>query len=610
MKPLFLGAAGVFCLCSCTGQIGGLDQENAGGGAAGTSVISGEGEPGTAGTAGAPDGPVTFACEGTPRFETPAMRRMSKRQYENTLRDLVNAVVGADDATVVWEGLRPALAGIPDEVRKQVPEDLHGSYRRLDQDVAQAHVDAWYEIATALGTALTAPSRLERVVGTCAVDADPANDAACVDDFVRTFGERAFRRPLTEAEFGKQRAFFGTGTGIDPLAMADVIAGMLSAPEFLYLIEHGAEERADRPGVFALDGYELAARLSYHFWETAPDAELLDAARTGALLELEEYERQVDRLFYDSRTRQTLREFVRDWLKLEDLSDLTRNVDQNLYKAFAGDALPGPELRTRMIDEVLDLVDYFTWDEPGTLEDILTTNLSFARTSDLAAIYGTTVWDGQSEPPALPDGQRPGILSRAALLATGTAMTRPILRGVFIRRTMLCDEIPPPPDNAAAKPPELSSTLSTRQVVEALTETPGTACSACHGTYINPLGFAFEGFDALGRLRNKQPLFDDNGTVVGEAAIDTRTIPLIRTTDGEVPSEGPRDLIRQMVESGKPQACLSRHYFRFTFGRWEDLDTDGCVLESVRRSLTESGNFAELLRDVVTTDAFRERTFD
>ena len=610
MKPLFLGAAGVFCLCSCTGQIGGLDQENAGGGAAGTSVISGEGEPGTAGTAGAPDGPVTFACEGTPRFETPAMRRLSKRQYENTLRDLVNAVVGADDATVVWEGLRPALAGIPDEVRKQVPEDLHGSYRRLDQDVAQAHVDAWYEIATALGTALTAPSRLERVVGTCAVDADPANDAACVDDFVRTFGERAFRRPLTEAEFGKQRAFFGTGTGIDPLAMADVIAGMLSAPEFLYLIEHGAEERADRPGVFALDGYELAARLSYHFWETAPDAELLDAARTGALLALEEYERQVDRLFYDSRTRQTLREFVRDWLKLEDLSDLTRNVDQNLYKAFAGDALPGPELRARMIDEVLDLVDHFTWDEPGTLEDILTTNLSFARTSDLADIYGTTVWDGQSEPPALPDGQRPGILSRAALLATGTAMTRPILRGVFIRRTILCDEIPPPPDNAAAKPPELSSTLSTRQVVEALTETPGTACAACHGTYINPLGFAFEGFDALGRLRDRQPLFDDNGTLVGQATIDTRTIPLIATSEGEMSSGGPRDLIRLMLDSGKPQACLSRHYFRFTFGRWEDLDADGCVLESVRRSLTESGNFAELLRDVVTTDAFRERTFD
>jgi hypothetical protein len=68
--------------------------------------------------------------------------------------------------------------------------------------------------------------------------------------------------------------------------------------------------------------------------------------------------------------------------------------------------------------------------------------------------------------------------------------------------------------------------------------------------------------------------------------------------------------MRLALESGKAHACIARHYFRFTFGRWEDLDSDGCVLESVRTSLTESGNMAQMLKDVAATDAFRQRSFD
>jgi hypothetical protein len=537
------------------------------------------------------------------------MRRLTNRQYRNTLRALLTATVGEEDAGSVLGGVAGALDALPDETRKQVPEDLHGSYRRLDQDVAQAHVDAWYEIATSLGSALTTPALLERVVGTCATDTDPGNDAACVDGFVRTFGERAFRRPLTDDEVARYRGFYGATAGIDPLAFADVIGGVLSAPQFLYLIEHGGDERADRPGTFRLGAFELASRLSYHFWETPPDAELIDAARTGALLDLGEYQLQVDRLFRDPRTRTTLREFTRDWLKLEDLSDLDRNADDAVFRAFAGTALPGPELRERMIDEVLDFVDYYTWEVRGTMVDLLTANVSFARTDDLAAIYGAPLWSGEGPPVELPEGQRPGLLGRAALLATGTAMTRPIMRGVFMRRNLLCDEIPPPPDNAAATPPVLSPTLTTRQVVEQLTQAEGTACAGCHGAYINPLGFALEGFDALGRIRTEQPMFDAGGALVGSLPVDTSTVPRVRPSERE-PSTGPTDLVRQMLASGKPQACVARHYFRFTFGRWEDEAADGCVLESLRASLVESGNFAQMLRDAVITDAFRERTFD
>src|SRR5690606_1492281 len=153
---------------------------------------------------------------------------------------------------------------------------------------------------------------------------------------------------------------------------------------------------------------------------------------------------------------------------------------------------------------------------------------------------------------------------------TGTANTRPIMKGLFIRRTVLCDKIPPPPENVMADPPELSAEFSTRQVVEAITEGEGTGCASCHVNYMNPLGFATEGFDSLGRARTVQQLFDAQGEPNGTAALDTTSIPQVIPAD-MTPSEGPSDLMTLLVDSGKPTACAVRHYFRFSFGRFEGV---------------------------------------
>jgi hypothetical protein len=620
-RSSFQAGFGAALACSvsmgCQGEISGLG-ESGGGDRAGVSDPAGGGAGSVVGIDD-PNGidpndpqlsaPVEFACETGAEFVTPPMRRLTKRQYENTIGDLVERAVGASDRDAILGTVQPLIDDVPEDVRRQLAEDLHGSYRRLDQDVTQAHVEAWYAVATAVGSSLTGPQRLETVVGSCATDSDTANDESCIDDFIERFGALAFRRPLTPTEVAEQRAYYAPSVGIDPIGFADLIAGILSAPQFLYLIEHGGTEISDSPGTFQLDAFELASRLSYHFWETMPDAELFDSARTDALLQLDEYQRQLDRLFTDPRTRTTLREFSRDWLKLDDLANLTKNVEAPLYQAFAGSNLPSDSLRDHMIDEVLDLIDYYTWTDPVGLSEILTTDRAFARTDDLAELYGVPIWDGTSTPPAFPAGERPGVLTRAAFLATGTAMTRPIMRGVFVRTNVLCDEIPPPPDNAAANQPELSDTLSTRQVVEALTQTEGTPCAACHATRINPIGFAFELYDALGRTRNEQTLFDANGSITGRVPIDTSTTPQIVSRD-QTPSSGPADLMRLIVDSGKAHACLARHYFRFSFGRWESVKADGCVLEAIRTSLTESGNVAQMLKDVAATDAFRQRTFD
>jgi hypothetical protein len=179
---------------------------------------------------------------------------------------------------------------------------------------------------------------------------------------------------------------------------------------------------------------------------------------------------------------------------------------------------------------------------------------------------------------------------------------------VFIRRNVLCDEIPPPPPGANAVPPQLSPDMTTRQVVEELTQKKGTVCTSCHLGAINPLGFATENFDALGRSRTEQRLFDANGTPIGSKQIDTRSVPAVEAGD-TTPSSGAADLSELIVKSGKANACLARNYFRFTYGRWEDLATDGCALEQMRKRLDAGGSIGDLLKEAALSPSFRRRSF-
>ncbi|MDD9941663.1 MAG: DUF1592 domain-containing protein [Myxococcales bacterium] len=554
---------------------------------------------------------VSFACDPGATAGALRMRRLTEQQYRNSLQAAFASVMGGG-ANGLMSALSNVLSELPADHRFKASEDLHGSYRRLDQAVSQKHVETWYEVSLAAGQWVTANGRLADLAGDCAVDNRAENDGACLDDLIDNLGAALWRRPLTDQEHSLYRALYGTAPGEDPAGYADVVAGLLNAPQFLYLVEHG-ETASDPFGerlpaeTYALSAYELATRLAYHFWDSPPDRQLLELARSGALLEPSTYEAQIERLVNDPRTRATVREFFRDWLKLEDLPELDANNDFADFQAFAGDDLPSANLREEMIEEVLDLLDYHTWELQTDLKTVLTTDLAFPG-DELARLYGLEAWNGTDTPPSLPGDQRPGLLTRAAFLSTGTANTRPIMKGVFIRRNLLCDGIPPPPDNAAADAPAITPDVSTRQLVEEITEQAGTACAGCHTTLINPLGFATEGYDALGRVRREQLLVSEEGEVLGTAPVDTLSVPRIFLDDDTV-SQGPHDLMRLIAQSGKAEACLARHYFRFSFGRFEDVTTDGCVLESLRRALAGGGTLPDMLKAVALATEFRTRSF-
>jgi hypothetical protein len=555
-----------------------------------------------------PSGQAAFACDQGTTAAPEALRRLTMTQYRNTVRDLVRWALGdplAADVMVTMAG----LDALPVDRREPTAQDPRGGYRRLDQAVDQAHVEQTYRVASVLGGMLAAPAHLVGIAGPCATDADASNDEACVTQFIRRFGARALRRPPAAEDETFYRAVHGSDPAAGTTAYAEVITVMLSSPEFLYFVEHGETEVAAKPGTYRLSAHELASRLSYHFWQTLPDDELWQTAQDGSLLRPDVLARQVDRLMADARARATMAELFSDLLGLDDLPALDAHARDPVFAAFAGDDLPGPELRQQVTDEALDLLAHYTWTDPGGMRELLTSDLSFARGEALARIYGVPPWDGSSAPPVLPVGERAGLLTRAWLLATGSASSRPIQRGVFVRRRLLCDELAPPPANVSALLPAVLADRTTRRAIEELTEQPGTACASCHASLINPLGFAFEGFDALGRVRTEQVSFDDDGTRLGAWPVDTVTVPRVTPTDESI-STGPADLMELMLDSGKLEACLARHYFRFTFGRHEDLARDGCALQRLHARLAESGRIRDMVQEAALLPELHERRFE
>lgn len=552
--------------------------------------------------------PPSFACDKNAVPDSVGLRKLTATQYKNTLRDLMAKTLGDEtEAMKVWSAVTAAVAKFPAEERERSSQDLHGSYRQLDQDLQQSHVDVTYDVATQIGTQLSQTARLGKLAGTCATDTNAGNDAACITDFVKKFGERALRRPLENSEVDFYKGFYGASTGIDAAGFADIIAGFLTAPQFLYMVEHGDKAVPNKADLYQLGPYELASRLSYHFLQSMPDDALWEAAKSGALSDSVEYEKQVDRLMGDARARKSSQEFFTDYLKVEDLPPMDALNERKDFKALAGDIPVTNMLRTNMINDAVDMFQYYTWEKPAGVKELLTSELSFAKTADLAKVYGVSAWSGQGNPPSLPSGERPGFLTRAAFLATGLVNTRPIMKGVYIRNSVLCDTIPPPPPGAGNTPVDTTN-RTTREAVELITQQDGTSCKGCHESLINGLGFATENFDALGRHRSQELQFDSTGKELRRLDINTKAMPRV-FGDDEREVSGARELMDRIVESGKAQACFARNYFRYTFARWEDTenDKDNCALERLRVSLNDSGSLKDMFRTVAVAPEFKQR---
>lgn len=585
-------------LLSCEGAIVGAKPLGSAGAGGGDGTAGGDGAGGATQPLGATPSP--FDCTTAAAGPELPLRRLSHTEYRNTVTAFVRAALPSS-ADAALTAMSDVLTQVPDDSLVRPAGEAHGGFTRLDQSAQQATVEAAYGVSVALGQQATSSAqRLRELMGTCATDADTGNDAACLGALVDRLGPLALRRPLSADD----RAFFietaGT-TPVDPAAVADVLTVMTSSPGFLYQLESGAA--ALGADVYALDAYELAARLSYQYWQAPPDDALLAAAASGALLEADGYRAQVTRLLADARAQPMIDELFRQWFRLDELGSLTSRVGNPQYDAFAGANVPTATLRESMFQDVLTAVRWNVQHQ-GSLDALLTDARQFTTDPELAALYDAPVWDGTSEPTRLPEA-RAGLITRAAFLANDSANTRPVMKGVRLRNALLCDPIPTPPPNLMITTPELSPDSTTRQVVANLTEQPGTSCAGCHAALLNPLGYVTEGFDALGRARTHQQLFASDGTPTAAPAVDTTAVARVDLTDDHL-YQGPGDVTARLAASKRVDSCFARQYFRFTFRRGEDASADACALRAMDDAARQ-GSLLDALAAPALLDSFKNR---
>ncbi|HMI94024.1 MAG TPA: DUF1592 domain-containing protein [Polyangiales bacterium] len=581
---------------------GSVQNGAAGSGPSGSSGSSapgsaGNGQAGTEAPPGArPDGfgeevdplSVGFECDQDRDPSIAPLKRLSMAQYRNSLRDLLD--VGA--AAAVFGELSSELSQFP------IDGEEDASFKLMDGRVAQRHVNGYFALADAASQRIVMDAaRLSALAGSCA--AGTAVDAGCLRAFITDFGARALRRPLTSAEIARYAELNEAGVPAREVYRG-VIFSLLMAPQFLYHFETEGEALAGRDDLITLDAHALAARLSYHFWQTMPDAELRAAADDGSLLADAGYQTQVERLFADPRTAATVQGFFGDWYRLDVFGGFATTP---AFATFAQGVSADRQLYDDAVAEIEALIQRFTFDSDGQYADLLRTDLNVTRSPALAELYGVSPWDGSGQPGSFAAGQRSGLLTRAGMLISSNHGTNPFRRGAFIRRDLMCIPVKPPanlPPGALVTPP-FDPTASTRERFERKVAAP--ECAGCHATF-TPYGMALEAYDGLGRLRQSERLIDDDGNQVGTAEVNTRVQAEIDAN--ALPLNGPVELSSALAESELVQECFARHYFRYTFRREEQIG-DECALSGILERGTDAGSLRAALRDIALDPAFRRR---
>ena len=553
------------CLAACSGEIGdgrrvgaaAPETPWAGPGASGAAGSSAPGMPGPA----SPTMPgATPAQPGT--LPAATLRRLTLSQYQNSVRDLlgVTADVGALTAIPPLNGLRAIGASTI-----ALPQrDLEAFESLADRLSAQVWNDA------------TARMKLTGC---------DAREPACASEFLRSFGRRVFRRPLSADESRRYEALLARATemtGDGWLGLRVVTSALLQSPAFLYREEIGMPDPAD-PARRILTPFEQASRLSFFLWNTTPDEALLAAAASGGLATPTGLATEARRLLASPRATEAADELITDYLGLSALDALVK-LPETYPQATA-------TLPEAMKQETLRSLRAHLFERGEDFRDVFTTTKTFAN-AELAKLYGVRAPSGTDfaavELPA--NGPRAGVLMQASFLALHAHPSRssPTLRGKFIRENLLCQAIPPPPNNVdTSLPANTRDAMTARQRLTAHREDP--SCAGCH-TLMDPLGLALEKFDGIGAFRERENnlAIDPSGELDGKAFADARGLATTIAADPNTAS------------------CFVRTVLRYARGALEN-GSEAPLIEALGEAFGASGYRAtELMLAIATDPAFRQ----
>jgi hypothetical protein len=518
-----------------------------------------------------PGGPAVDAGPDAPTCDVnlplPA-RLMTRQEYNLTVGDLL------------FNHTRPADT-LPEE-NNVLGFDNNAEYHQA----APILVEGFMTLAEALSAEVVANNI--QYVAPC--DVAQLGEASCREVFLSYFGRRAFRRPLTDAETQLFRDLFtevrGTGTYADAVRL--VVQAFLQSPQFLYRIEtpDPAEDPAAR---YALTPDALASRLSYFLWGTMPDEVLIQAAVDGELDTREGVLSQVARMITDPRARESVRHFHKQWLFLNRLDNATKD---------GMEAYPGgmASLMQDLKESMLAFVDAAFWADGDAVSTMLSSSDLYLN-SALGPEFGFSSGLGSDfTPVGASTDERAGLLTQPALMSilAHPDQSSPIHRGIFVREKMLCEVLPPPPNDILIEPPDPDPNATTRERFAQHTEEP--LCQGCH-ELIDPIGFGFEAYDEMGRFRT-----EENGLPIDVSG------SLLYTNTPEIEGEfnGAVELSLRLATADQVKACIGTQWYRYAFNKGETV-ADACRVQEVRDALIANGNFKEMLTAIAASDGFRFR---
>ncbi|HEX3698471.1 MAG TPA: DUF1592 domain-containing protein [Polyangia bacterium] len=548
LTTLALAAAAV----GCSGEIG----TSMGGGSGTPGSGNGTGNGGNGGPGMPPPAPANFVAE------QGGLRRLTVPELRNSVTDLFG---GGMTISTQFEP-DTALSGFA---------SIGAARVQLSAAFVEQLEAASLEVAHKALSDVTGRATL--------IGCTPAGttDDTCTSQFIRTFGRRVWRRPLTDDEVsryagvakGAQTALANYFSGLEY-----AVAGLLQSPYFIYRMELGAAPTGNATQV-AFDDYQMATRLSYFLWNTTPDDALLDAADAHQLTKSAGLTAQAQRLLASPRTSAAMQTFFTELYRLGDLDTLAQQPA--IFPEVS------PTLGASMRDETLKFLTNIAFTTKGDYRDIYTSTNTFVN-AEMAKLYGMTAPGAGTTSVAATypaSSLRSGLLGQASFLAGNSQPTRssPTKRGKFIREMMLCQQITAPPANVPAFPETMPGT--TRQRLTQHRTDP--SCAACH-SLMDPVGLGLENFDGIGAFRTMeagQPI-DASGNL--DAATFT----------------GPVGLATAVRNHSQTPVCLASVMYRYAVGH---VDTDGekPAIDALVKAFSGDGyHFSALLEGMVNSPGF------
>jgi hypothetical protein len=417
-----------------------------------------------------------------------------------------------------------------------------------------------------------------------------ADELPCAKTILSTLMRRAYRRPVTDADLQPVLRFYEEGRrgsqetpGSFDSGIERALRLILSSPQFVFRFEHDPSGVA--PGsVYRISDVELASRLSFFLWSSIPDDELLSAAIEGKLKDPATLDRQVKRMLADSRSESLVTDFAAQWLFLRNLRSVA--PDPQSFPDF------DDNLRQSMRRET-ELFFGSIVHENHNILDLLNADYTFVD-ERLARHYGIpNVYGSRFRRVKIQDDARRGLLGQGSILAVTSYTTRtsPVLRGKWILSNILGTPPPPPPPNVPAlkENSEGGKPMSVRERLEEHRKSP--ACASCHAI-MDPIGFALENFDAVGKWRDKGEdgvRIDASGVLLDGTKVD-----------------GPASLRQALLDRPDQFAgTLAEKLLTYALGRGLDFNDAPAVRKIAAQAAADNYRFSSLVLGIVRSTPFQ-----